>query len=81
MSLYAATLFASAFLLFLVQPVIAKQILSWFGGSLDDLPCLLSKCRESLDRPELMSVATPVIRRPDWRIWSDDFNNLVQVLK
>jgi len=31
--LYAATLFASAFLLFLVQPVIAKQILPWFGGS------------------------------------------------
>lgn len=33
MSLYAATIFASAFLLFLVQPVMAKQILPWFGGS------------------------------------------------
>src|SRR5512145_536153 len=33
MLLYAATIFASAFLLFLVQPVIAKQILPWFGGS------------------------------------------------
>jgi hypothetical protein len=30
---YAATIFLSAFLLFLVQPVIAKQILPWFGGS------------------------------------------------
>jgi hypothetical protein len=30
--LYAGTIFVSAFLLFLVQPVIAKQILPWFGG-------------------------------------------------
>jgi hypothetical protein len=33
MILFAATVFAGAFLLFLVQPVIAKQILPWFGGS------------------------------------------------
>ena len=30
---YAGTIFLSSFLLFLVQPVIAKQILPWFGGS------------------------------------------------
>ena len=30
---YAATIFLSAFLLFLVLPIIAKQILPWFGGS------------------------------------------------
>ena len=30
---YASTTFLSAFLLFLVQPLIAKQILPWFGGS------------------------------------------------
>jgi len=30
---YAATIFLSSFLLFLVQPIIAKQILPWFGGS------------------------------------------------
>ncbi len=30
---YATTIFLSAFLLFLVQPIIAKQILPWFGGS------------------------------------------------
>jgi len=30
---YAATIFVSSFLLFLVQPIIAKQILPWFGGS------------------------------------------------
>ena len=33
MSIYALTIFASAFLLFLVQPIMAKQILPWFGGS------------------------------------------------
>ncbi|MET0508251.1 MAG: fused MFS/spermidine synthase, partial [Burkholderiaceae bacterium] len=33
MILYAATIALSAFLLFLVQPVIARQILPWFGGS------------------------------------------------
>ncbi len=31
--LYASTIFISAFLLFQVQPVIAKMILPWFGGS------------------------------------------------
>ncbi len=33
MILFAATVFTSAFLLFLVQPIIAKQILPWFGGT------------------------------------------------
>jgi len=33
MLLYAATIALSALLLFLVQPIIAKQILPWFGGS------------------------------------------------
>lgn len=33
MLLYAATIVLSAFLLFVVQPIIARQILPWFGGS------------------------------------------------
>jgi hypothetical protein len=33
MTLYAVTIFLSAFLLFQVQPMIAKMILPWFGGS------------------------------------------------
>src|SRR5687767_12889898 len=33
MMLYAGAIFLGAFLLFLVQPIIAKQILPWFGGS------------------------------------------------
>ena len=31
--LYALAVFLSSFLLFLVQPIIAKQIVPWFGGS------------------------------------------------
>jgi hypothetical protein len=33
MLFYALTIFLSAFLLFQVQPIIAKTILAWFGGS------------------------------------------------
>src|ERR1700761_7494779 len=33
MFLYAITIFLSAFLLFQVQPLIAKIILPWFGGT------------------------------------------------
>ncbi len=33
MLLYALTIFVGAFLLFMVQPLIAKLILPWFGGS------------------------------------------------
>ena len=33
MIFYAGTIFVSAFLLFLVQPLLAKYILPWFGGS------------------------------------------------
>jgi len=33
MPVYAASIFLSAFLLFQIQPLIAKFILPWFGGS------------------------------------------------
>ena len=33
MALYALTILVGAFLLFQVQPVIAKIILPWYGGS------------------------------------------------
>src|SRR5438477_544943 len=33
MPFFAATIFLSAFLLFQVQPLIAKFVLPWFGGS------------------------------------------------
>jgi DNA-binding MurR/RpiR family transcriptional regulator len=42
---------------------------------------LLSDSRELFDRPELAASATEIVPRRDWRLWTDDFNNLVQVLK
>jgi SAM-dependent methyltransferase len=42
---------------------------------------LLSDSRELFDRPELAAAATEIVPRRDWRLWTDDFNNLVQVLK
>jgi SAM-dependent methyltransferase len=42
---------------------------------------LLADSREVLDRPQLADAATEIEPRPDWRLWTDDFNNLVQVLK
>jgi len=42
---------------------------------------LLSDRRESLDRAELTEAAKEVEVRKDWRLWTDDFNNLLQVLK
>ena len=32
-ALFATTVFASAFLIFFVQPMVAKHILPWFGGA------------------------------------------------
>jgi hypothetical protein len=38
--LFAATTFASAFLIFLVQPIVGKRIVPWFGG----VPAVWSLC-------------------------------------
>jgi len=42
---------------------------------------LLSDDVVSLSKPELAMFASEVEPRPDWRLWTDDFNNLIQVLK
>jgi SAM-dependent methyltransferase len=42
---------------------------------------LLSDRAESLDKPELTEAAKEIEEHEDWRLWTDDFNNLVQVLK
>ena len=42
---------------------------------------LLSDNPASLAKADLADNATPIEPRPDWRVWTDDFNNLVQVLK
>jgi hypothetical protein len=42
---------------------------------------LLSDRREALDRPALAEAAAEVAVCTDCRVWTDDFNNLVQALK
>jgi hypothetical protein len=42
---------------------------------------LLSRDPEALERARIEEAATPVTDHPEWRLWTDDFNNLVQVLK
>jgi SAM-dependent methyltransferase len=42
---------------------------------------LLSENQELLEKPELADFATGIEPRRDWRLWTDDFNNIVQVLK
>jgi len=42
---------------------------------------LLAKDPQRLADPRLTEFATPIVPRRDWRVWTDDFNNLVQVLK
>ena len=42
---------------------------------------LLSENAELLAHPELAAHARAIESRPDWRLWTDAFNNLVQVLK
>ena len=42
---------------------------------------LISDTREMLDNADLAEAATEIAPRRDWRLWTDDFNNLVQVLK
>ena len=42
---------------------------------------LLTRNQAFLDLNSIRAASTPVESRPDWRLWTDDFNNLVQVLK
>ena len=34
-----------------------------------------------LDAPRIAEAASEIVEHPEWRLWTDDFNNLVQVLK
>jgi hypothetical protein len=42
---------------------------------------LLARDGTVLDRPLIAESATAIDEHPEWRLWTDDFNNLVQVLK
>jgi len=42
---------------------------------------LVSRDRRALDAPGIKEVSEPMEEQPSWRLWTDDYNNLVQVLK
>ena len=42
---------------------------------------LVAASQRVLDRPLIASVAKPIDLHPGWRLWTDDFNNLFQVLR
>ena len=42
---------------------------------------LLARAGSVLEQPEIADAATPIHEHSNWRLWTDDFNNLVQVLK
>jgi SAM-dependent methyltransferase len=42
---------------------------------------LLTSGGDLLDRPGIAQAATPIKSHPEWGLWTDDFNNLFQVLK
>ena len=42
---------------------------------------LLASGGSVLDQPRVTEVAADIVPHPDWRLWTDDFNNLFQVLK
>jgi SAM-dependent methyltransferase len=42
---------------------------------------LVAKDPERLNHPRLTEAAQAIVPRRDWRLWTDDFNNLVQALK
>ena len=42
---------------------------------------LLASAGKVLDSPLIAESATEINEHPEWRLWTDDFNNLVQVFK
>ena len=50
------------------------------GGTTSDW-VLLTRDKRFLLWPHIVEATEPVVPRPDWRLWTDDFNNLVQVFR
>jgi SAM-dependent methyltransferase len=42
---------------------------------------LVSSNRQLLESPRIADASTPIEAHPEWRVWTDDFNNLFQVLR
>ena len=72
-----------------VVQMIAEQRglhLAWVRDTYDDGSTssdwiLLSKDKTFLLKPEIVEATYIIPPEPGWRVWTDDFNNLLQVLK
>jgi hypothetical protein len=42
---------------------------------------LVSRSDAALGKAAIKAAALPVESKPQWRVWTDDFNNLFQILK
>ena len=42
---------------------------------------LLTRDRHFILQPRIVEATEPVVPRPDWRVWTDDYNNLWQVFR
>jgi len=50
------------------------------GGTTSDW-VLLAREKPFLLKPTLVEITEPVLPHPEWRLWTDDYNNLVQVFR
>ena len=51
------------------------------GGTTTSDWVLVTRNRAFILQPSIVEITEPVLPRPDWRLWTDDFNNLWQVLR
>ena len=42
---------------------------------------LLSDSKAALEAPHIVEAAADIVPRKDWRLWTDDFNNIARVIK
>ncbi len=50
------------------------------GGTTSDW-VVLTRYKPFILKPSIVEATEPVAPRPDWRIWTDSYNNLIQVFK
>ena len=50
------------------------------GGTTSDW-VLLTRHKSFILKPSIVEATEPVVPRPDWRLWTDSYNNLLQVFK
>ncbi|MGZ5038776.1 MAG: hypothetical protein ACXWGT_18615, partial [Usitatibacter sp.] len=50
------------------------------GGTTSDW-VILTRDKSFILKPSIVEATEPVAPRPDWRLWTDSYNNLIQVFR